>query len=79
MADESFGVGGVGRLKDSGAVVLDGRGASVVDVDRGVHPDAGVAMLGVVPAEEIVSKRPGVLDRAEMFGKVGSVLVGLEL
>lgn len=77
LADESFRAGGVGRGQDVGAGGADGADPVVVDVGGGVLPDPGVVVLAVVPAEEGLAERPGVLDRAELL-RDGPVLQGLE-
>jgi hypothetical protein len=78
LADEPFGVRGVGAGQDLGPSGPDGVGAAVVDVGGGVQPDPGVPVLVVVPAEEALAERPGVLDAAEFLREVGPVLEGLE-
>ena len=62
FAGEAFGVGVVGGVQDLGAAGLDGCGASVVDVG-GVQAEPAVAVLVVVPGEEVLAVRPGGLDR----------------
>jgi hypothetical protein len=51
----------------------------VVNVGGGVQAEAAVAVLVVVPAEEVLAVRPGGLDRVEVAGEVRPVLEGLEL
>lgn len=41
--------------------------------------DAAVMVLGVVPGKEALAKAACILDRAEAFRELGSVLQGLEL
>ena len=65
LADEALGVGVVGGGQDAGALGLDGCGAAVVDVGGGVQAEPAVAVLVVVPGEEVLAVRPGGLDRAE--------------
>ena len=72
-------MGVVGGGQDLGAFGLDGGGVPVVDVGRGVQAEAAVPVLVVVPAEEFLAVRPGVLDRGEPGGEVRPVLEGLEL
>jgi hypothetical protein len=50
-----------------------------VDVGGGVQAEAAVAVLVVVPAEEVLAVRPGGLDRGEAAGEAGPVFQGLEL
>jgi hypothetical protein len=52
---------------------------AVVDGRGGHQPDPGVAVLVVVPAEELAAERSGVLDRVEPGGEPGSVLQRFEL
>lgn len=68
---------GVGE--DVGAGGPHGAGAAIVHVGGGVQPDPGVPVVVVVPAEEDLVERSGVLDGAEPVGEVGPVLEGLEL
>jgi len=72
-------VSAIGGGQDLGSLGLDGGGVPVVDVGRGVQAQAAVTMLVVVPAEEFLAVRPGVLDRGELGGEVRPVLEGLEL
>src|SRR4029450_552281 len=53
--------------------------AAVVDVGGGQQRDPAVAVLEVVPAEEALAERSGVLDGAEPVGEGRVVLEGLEL
>lgn len=53
FADEAFGMGGVGGVKDPAAGRDDSWGAAVVDVAGGHQRDAGVLMSMVVPAEGV--------------------------
>ena len=52
---------GVGGVEDDGALLADELGSPVVDVGGGVEPDAGVAVLVVVPAEEAAAEGAGVV------------------
>jgi hypothetical protein len=79
FADETLGVRGVGRVEDLASPVPDELGAAVVDVGGGVKPDAGVAVVVVVPAEELLAVGVGVLEAAEAGGEVGPILEGPEL
>jgi len=69
LADKPFGVGGVSGAEHAGAGCLDGAGAVVVDAGGGVQGEARVAMLVVVPGEEVLAPGAGLLDRAELPGK----------
>jgi hypothetical protein len=70
---------GVGIEEDDTPLVSDLLGPPVVDAGCGVIPDARVAMVKVVPAEEATTVRSGVLETAESVGEVGAVLEGSEL
>ena len=50
-----------------------------MDIFGGEETYPRMIVLGVVPGEECLAKGPGVLDRAEPLGELGSVLHGLEL
>ena len=52
---------------------------AVVHAVRGREAAGAVAVLGVVPGEEGLAMRSGVLDTAESLGKLRAVLHGLEL
>ena len=52
---------------------------SVVDVGGGVQAEAAVAVVVVVPGEELLAVGSGGLDRGEAAGEAGPVLEGLEL
>jgi len=55
----------VGGGQGLGAFGPDGCGASVVDVGGGVQAEPAVAVLVVVPGEEVLAVRPGGLDGRE--------------
>jgi len=55
LADEAFGVGGVGGAEDLGPLGSDELGAAVVDVGGGVEPDAGVAVLAEKTRTELAA------------------------
>ena len=54
-------------------------GMAVVDHRRREQPDASVAMLVVVIAEEWTAEAPAILDTAEAVGELWAVLHRLEL
>ena len=66
----------VGGCQDAGTGGPDGGGAAVVDVGCGVQAEAAVAVLVVVPGEEVPAVRPGGLDGAEPGGEPGPVFQG---
>jgi hypothetical protein len=57
----------------------DGGGPAVVNVGGGVQAEAAVAVLVVVPGEEVLAVRSCCLDRVEAAGEARPVLEGLEL
>jgi hypothetical protein len=59
-------VSSAGSREDHSAVLTDRDGASVVDGGGRVQPQPGVPVLVVVPAEERLPKRSGILDAAEL-------------
>ena len=77
FADEALGVGAVGGGQDLGAFGLDGGGVPVVDIGCGVQAQPAVAVLVVVPGEEVLAVRSCVLDRGEPGREVRPVLEGL--
>ena len=68
-----------GGIKRQGSLRAQRLSGAVVHGGRGHQADAAVAMLVVVPVEELLAVRAGVLDRAEPLREVGSALQGLEL
>ena len=72
-------MGVVGGGQDLGASGLDRCGAAVVDVGGGVEAEPAVAVLVVVPGEEVLAVRPGSLDRGEPGGECRPVFQRLEL
>ena len=64
----------VGGLEDAGALGVKLARLAVVDGARGHQADARVAVLVVVPVEEVAAERAGVLDRVEPVGEPGPVL-----
>ena len=70
------GIGGGEHVGSPGPHQL---GAVVVDISRGMEPDAGVTVLVVVPAEEPAAEGVGVLVAAEAVGELGPVFHGAEL
>lgn len=64
LADEAVGAGVVGGGQDAGSPGLDGGGAAVMDVGCGVQAEPAVAVLVVVPGEEVLAVRPGGFEGA---------------
>src|ERR1700758_794882 len=77
--DEAFRVGGVGGTEHTGPLLGDDFGGAVVNVGGRVKCQPGVAMLIVVPREEVLAVGTRRLDRGEPAGEVGPVLQRLEL
>jgi hypothetical protein len=71
LADEPLGVAGVGSREDVRAGDGDLPGAAVVDIGGGAQRDPGAAVGVVVPAEEHLAERAGVLERAGPVGEAG--------
>ena len=69
----------VRRLEHAGTFQSHSLGAAGVHVRRRVEANSRMAVLVVVPAEEALAERTGMLDRAESVRKFGSVLERLEL
>jgi hypothetical protein len=67
--DEAFGMSGEGGVEGDGALAADLAGGAVVDRRGGVEPDAGVAVLAVVPGEEVDAEGSGVVDAGEAGGE----------
>src|SRR5271170_13084 len=78
-ADEALGVRAVGVSQYQCPAGPHGRGSAVVNVGGGVQAEAAVAVLVVVPGEEVLAVRSCCLDRVEAAGEVRPVLEGLEL
>jgi hypothetical protein len=77
--DETFGSSLASLAPDGLASADDVVGPAIV-MDLGhQQADATVKVLGVVPGDEALAQAAGLLDRAEAFGELGSVLQGLEL
>jgi hypothetical protein len=58
---------------------LDICGPPVLDIGRGMQAEPAVAVLVVVPAEEVLAVRPGSFDGDEAAGEAGPVFQGLGL
>ena len=76
--DEAFRVSCVGRGEDHRALLPNGDGMSVVDGCGRVQPQPGVPVLVVVPTEDRLPKRSGILDASEASGKSGRYFIVLK-
>ena len=68
-----------GRREDHLTVPYDFVGKPIVHLFRRQQRDATVAMLLVIPGEEILAKGTAILDGAEPFRELRAVLEGFEL
>ena len=66
--DEAIGVGGVSGRQGVRPPFAHRLCLAVVDAGRGHEAEARVPVLVVVPVEEPLAERSGVLDRAELLG-----------
>ena len=78
-ADEAIWVSRVGDIERPLAVLADGGRQAVVDHGGSHHSDSGVAMIIVIPGEELLTESAAVLDATESVGKLGAVLHGAKL
>ena len=78
-ASEAGGMCSEGTIERAGALCVHRRSGAVVHGARGSQADTTVTMFEVVPAEELLTARAGVFDRAEPLREVGTVFQGLEL
>ncbi len=65
-AGKPLGMRGMRRRQDLGAGHDARLGQAVVDIVGREQAEAGVAVLGVVPGEEDLAMRPGILDRGTL-------------
>src|ERR1700735_2735737 len=68
-----------GGIERNGAPCGELRGGSVIHGGRDHPANAAVAMVMVVPAEELLAMSASIFDRAEAIREVRPVLQGLEL
>ena len=73
MALEPIGVRRERRVKRFCALREQVFGVSVVDGMRCHHPDSGMAVAVVIPAEELLAVGPGILDAAEAVGELRTI------
>jgi len=76
---ESFRMIIKGCHKGIGSILKDSIRCSVVNVLGYHHADTRMVMAGIIPGEKVLSKSPGILDRAESTGELRAVLEGFEL
>jgi hypothetical protein len=69
-------MGCVSGFEDAGSVQMDAFSASEVDGGRGVEPDARVAVVVVVPAEEASTEISAIFNRAEAIRELRTVFEG---
>lgn len=79
MANEAFGVSGVGALQDTRPLDLDAVGATEMDRRRGMEPNARMAVLVVVPPEEAPAEGAAIFDGAEAVRELWAVFERFEL
>src|SRR4051812_13272321 len=72
-------MGGVSGLEHAFALDLNVSSLAEVDARRRVEPQAGMAVLAVVPVEEVLAEGTRVFDGAETPGKLRSILERLEV
>ena len=70
-------MGSVGAGKDGNALLTDTSGESVMHRCRRVQPEARVAMLVVVPREEVPAESAAIFDAPEAVGKFGRYFIVL--
>ena len=58
---------------------MNGIDLAVMHLVRSHQPDPGMAMVPVVPGEEVPAEASGVLDAAEAFGKARLIFQRLEV
>ena len=70
---------GPSKFEGSRALSQHDLGSTVMDIVRGEHRDAAVAVLGVVPGEECPAEGDSRREVGEATGEAGMVLHGFEL
>jgi len=78
-SDQAFLMGVKSRGQDKLPVAGRQFCLAIVNRFRGQKPDSAVAMLAVVPGEEVLTKGTRIFDRAEAVGKSRPILQGLKL
>jgi len=79
LPDEALRVCGVGSAEHLLPGVTHRRGSPLMHGGRRHQPNAGVAMLAVVPGEEGLAEDAGVFEAAEAFREVRAILQRFEL
>jgi len=77
-SNEPFGMRRPGGVHDPLTLGEDLGCSAIVNVVRGQHADAAVAVLGVVPREERAAVVRGMIDAGEASRKPGLVFQGLD-
>ncbi len=72
-------MGGVGEIQYSSALFSDQLRSAIVDIGRGMEPDARVAVVVVVPGEEPTTVVVGVLEGPKALREVRPILEGPEV
>jgi len=67
-------VGTESRGKNNPPLADYGFGFAVVNYPGSQQADPGVAMFRVIPGNEVLAKRAGILDAAKAFRKVRAIL-----
>jgi len=79
MANEPFGVSGVGGLKYARTLHLDGLGVTEMDRVRGMETQPRMTVLVVIPMEEAPTEGTAILDRAKTVWERWPVLERFEV
>lgn len=77
-ANEAFGMGGIGAGKDGNALLMETSGESVLHRRRRVQPEARVAMLIMVPKDEVPAESAAIFDAPKAVGKIWPVLPAVQ-
>jgi Transposase len=77
--DKAIRVSQVGQVECPLTILADPDGQAVMDCGGSHHTDSRVAMLIVIPDEEVLAEGPTVLDATEPVRKLRAVLHGAEM
>ena len=78
-ANKAFGMSAVSSIENGAPLFKRLRRQTVMNHSRGEKTQPGVAVLVVVPGEEFLGKRPGVLQAPKAFRETGPVLQSPEM